>query len=531
MHHKAKFFLIYSRIPGPNSPNFVTISSCLRPLIDELLVLKDGVTICTPQNPWGQQVYIQLLALCGDLVAIHKVAGFGSHSASQFCSWCKTSLNELQLMEMGSKRSSHEILEMSREWNRASTLSAQENICAKTGVQWSELNRLPYCIPHMHIALGGLHNWLEGILPEHFRYCLGFQRIGQERKQAIKHAMKKSKRAKIKDQLHEDEEESDLSKNSMYSSDSNDLKLGEGVGGGFMSTNDIERFRDFLQTIVQPSGSSRLPHNLGSPSHGKLKAAQWLSLFTLVIPLIIPELYIETSEVIDVKSNRGRFFHAYNCYTTSSRELFNNPRIKPNHHLALHIPEQLKLWGPMMGVSEFAGERMIGALQRVPTNNKICEMHGTILKRALATQQLVGGYKKINEIVNQGDRSGPTRGLRIEVGNNVYMKMLELLRGEGADVRDCSQFPHPPGSFILSRFAKTMRSWPLQDERGSLSVMAPNNVVSYKSDRGMKFGKVSGIYEFRGAHLGETRVGIFLQKIKNKYLSPKYPPGYIGYYL
>ncbi|MBW0527273.1 hypothetical protein O181_066988 [Austropuccinia psidii MF-1] len=241
----------------PNSPNVVTISSCLRPLIDESLVLKDGFTICTPQNPWGQQVYIQLLALFGDLVAIHKVEGFGSHSASQFFSWCKTT---------------------------------QENIRAKTGVRWSELNRLPYCIPHMNIALRVLHNWLEGILPEHFYYRLGFQSIGQEEKQAVKDAMKKSKTAKIKDQLHEDEEESHLSKNSMYSSDSNDLKLGEGVGGGFMSTNEIKCFCDLLQTIVQPNGSLRLPHNLGSPSHGKFKAAPWLSIFTLVILLIIPEL-------------------------------------------------------------------------------------------------------------------------------------------------------------------------------------------------------------------------------------------------
>ncbi|MBW0536553.1 hypothetical protein O181_076268 [Austropuccinia psidii MF-1] len=301
-------------------------------------------------------------------------------------------------MKVGTKISSHEILEVAQAWNNASSSTAQENIRMKTGTRWSELNQLPYCIPNMHITLGILHNWLEGVLPEHFCYRLGFQSVEQEKKRAIKESIQKNKQIKISQELEEREsEDSNEDRNSTPSSDE-DLKLGEGVGGDFMSHEDINHFRELMLTVIQPSGLSKFPHNLGSPSHGKLKAAQWLSLFTPIIPLIIPEIYIESSKMINVKSNRGRFlqnmgelvqctrislnlivddghagrfFNAYNCYTTSSRELFNNPRIKPNHHLSLHIPEQLKVWGPMMGVAEFAGERIIGKLQKVPTNRKI----------------------------------------------------------------------------------------------------------------------------------------------------------------
>ncbi|MBW0534013.1 hypothetical protein O181_073728, partial [Austropuccinia psidii MF-1] len=269
-------------------------------------------------------------------------------------------------------------------------------------------------------------------------------------------------------------------------------------------------------------------------------------------------IYIEASEMIDIKSNRGRFlqnmgdlvqctriastpivrdghagrfFNAYNRYTTSSRELFNNPRIKPNHHLALHIPEQLKVWGPMMGVAEFAGERMIGKLQRVPTNRKIGEMHGTILKKALATQRLVGGYSKIEDVCSYDEAFGGVRGNVIEVGLEVYERMLALLRQNEIEVRNCADFPHPPNSFILSRYAKTLRSLSLPKDSQVVSMMPPNNVVYYKSEGHLQGGQIKGLYSFRGPPSLGNQTGVLIQIIKNRYACDRYPPGHIGYYL
>ncbi|MBW0567419.1 hypothetical protein O181_107134 [Austropuccinia psidii MF-1] len=168
LRNKPSFSLLYAIIPGPNAPNIITISNCLKLLVDELLVLKDGFEAFTAQNPCGRKIYIQVLPIRGDLLAVHKVVGFGSPAASQFCGWCQANLKELTLMKIGLKRTGLDVLDAAKSWLVLKTLKEQEEIQRRTGVRWSELNRLPYRIPNMHVALGVMHNWLEGALAEHF---------------------------------------------------------------------------------------------------------------------------------------------------------------------------------------------------------------------------------------------------------------------------------------------------------------------------------------------------------------------------
>ena len=73
------------------------------------------------------------------------------------------------------------------------------------------------------------------------------------------------------------------------------------------------------------------------------------------------------------ESDCEEFRTMYNRYNETSRGLFNDNRILPNHHYALHVPEQLRYWGPLMAVSEFAGERINGLLQKAKTNNRTCK--------------------------------------------------------------------------------------------------------------------------------------------------------------
>ncbi|MBW0558368.1 hypothetical protein O181_098083 [Austropuccinia psidii MF-1] len=66
----------------------ITINNILKPIIDELLEIKK-VNISTPSHPHGRNVSIKLVALIGGIFATHKVAGFMSHLAKYFCSWCE----------------------------------------------------------------------------------------------------------------------------------------------------------------------------------------------------------------------------------------------------------------------------------------------------------------------------------------------------------------------------------------------------------------------------------------------------------
>ncbi|MBW0526491.1 hypothetical protein O181_066206 [Austropuccinia psidii MF-1] len=193
LRNKAAYSFVFGIIPGPNTPKTLTISNILRPLINQLLVLKDGVKIPTFLNPEGKYIYLQLLPFIGDLVAIHKTSGFASHSANYFCPWCTSQLPNLQLMKLGETRNGLEILRAAEDWKNSKTLSEKNDIWKKTGVQWSELNCLPYRNSNMHLELGILHNWLEGVLAENFRFCWEFQDETQEKKRALIEETRKKK--------------------------------------------------------------------------------------------------------------------------------------------------------------------------------------------------------------------------------------------------------------------------------------------------------------------------------------------------
>lgn len=153
-----------------------------------------------------------------------------------------------------------------------------------------------------------------------------------------------------------------------------------------------------LKQITIPSGIERIPKNLGSVSHGELKASQWHSLFAICLPLAIMDLlildindfkesstrclilnnvcdFIQCTNIVSSKAvtekDSERFKRLYDYYGLSSKALFKDIRITPNHHYALHIPDQLRYWGPLMGLSKFAGERMNGILQKVKTNQHL----------------------------------------------------------------------------------------------------------------------------------------------------------------
>ncbi len=98
LRNQAQYTFLSGIIPAPNQPNMVTITHILKPLVDELLNLSNGVLIPTHQFPGGRKVIVRLACLKGNMVANHKVAGFTSHSGDLFCSWCECSQAEKELM-------------------------------------------------------------------------------------------------------------------------------------------------------------------------------------------------------------------------------------------------------------------------------------------------------------------------------------------------------------------------------------------------------------------------------------------------
>jgi hypothetical protein len=84
---------------------------------------------------------------------------------------------------------------------------------------------------------------------------------------------------------------------------------------------------------------------------------------------LVSAVVIATSHTISTAHADSYLTHMTH-YLNGIKELFPEYKLHPNHHMALHIHEYLLLFGPVHSWWTFPFERMIGALQRMPHNNK-----------------------------------------------------------------------------------------------------------------------------------------------------------------
>ncbi|KNZ46869.1 hypothetical protein VP01_6889g1 [Puccinia sorghi] len=238
--------------------------------------------------------------------------------------------------------------------------------------------------------------------------------------------------------------------------------------------------------VVLPPGLPRLPANLGEERHGKLKAAQWYCLFAYVIPLVVFDLYLSDIRDISINSNRGKFFmntaylmqcthilfarqitgaqinrfqSNYQKYCESVGKLFEGVKVQPNHHFSLHIPQQIRTWGPLVGVAEFAGERLIGFLQKLKTNNLIDQMNGTMMRRGCYLQRLLE-KPQFHSMAREAVKDSLTkdRSQKVCLTSAMYNKIYEYIACQDSSVVHREACPVPfnsPG--VLPGWAKPIR--------------------------------------------------------------------------
>ncbi|KNZ53003.1 hypothetical protein VP01_3373g1 [Puccinia sorghi] len=280
--------------------------------------------------------------LSGDLPATQKVAGFASATATHFCLMCHVRNNQLAKLKIGPIREKYETLASVKKSMEAESANAQDAILKETG----------------HVVLG--------IMTTGLKACCRL--IGDIDGSLWHKAIRKRQRQGI-------DVNSTKTASSSTKADTEDTDL---VLGGAMIN------------VVLPSGLAKLPTNLGEERHGKLKAAQWYSLFAYIILLVIWDLYLENIENINTQSTRAKFImnkayliqctnvlfareitgaqnnffeSNYKKYCDSVASLFADVKIQPNHHCSLHIPNQIRAWGPLPRVAKFTGERLIGGCQ------------------------------------------------------------------------------------------------------------------------------------------------------------------------
>ncbi|KAJ3796506.1 hypothetical protein GGU11DRAFT_817043 [Lentinula aff. detonsa] len=251
-----------------------------------------------------------------------------------------------------------------------------------------------------------------------------------------------------------------------------------------------------------PTWIDRPPINLGEAKHGKLKAHDYLVLFTVIFPLILPHLWwnndneqsqawtrrvlesyvhltASTNIICSFKTSNSeaeKFTFHYIQYRESIKQLFPACHDLPNHHFAMHNEMLLKYWGPMAALSEFPGEKLNGMLQKIKTNRRIYDMAYTMLKQICRLGRSTATWHDLDTsdiYVKQLYSIIEPRSMKLSVKTDIsdeecaellskapnlspqeYVILQQYLHQIGRPFRTYTDIPHPEYSLVLPPVAK-----------------------------------------------------------------------------
>ncbi|KAJ7182572.1 hypothetical protein C8R43DRAFT_869275 [Mycena crocata] len=497
-----------------------TISHLLDSFVTKMHEFKPpGKLFRTYRHPEGVLVQNRVVPLIADLGAIRKIAGYLSHGAIQNCTVCLLKADDIDNLDYRSwtYRDGATVKIQGEIWHNLTTLSAKIQQAKETGVRWSPVHELYLWDPVKYILLGFMHNSLEGKAEFHLRALWGIGRQAQTAKDLVEEGKEdefSEGTQQNSSEMDEDENfEAEGSTTPTPGDVSKDLYMGNededrdddddyfppvnGTGVFDFTEDELTQIQACITEVHLPTWVGRPPTNLGEASHGKLKAQELLILFTVIFPLIIPELWWNAGE----ESNRllDNFYHLVAClniissysttnneadaymdhyvlYRKSMNQLFTRFSAVPNHHYAMHNGELLKFWGPLAGLSEFPGEHLNGEFSKVKTNRRSYDMDLTmlrqiahrgrleaILKDNLSSKSLVG---ELSHILQPGENTNPLEpltgletakilGSGKELSIPIYTMILEYLHSAGqSQWRSYSQMPHLAAELVLPRSGK-----------------------------------------------------------------------------
>ncbi|KAH9461056.1 hypothetical protein MJO29_009561 [Puccinia striiformis f. sp. tritici] len=219
------------------------------------------------------------------------------------------------------------------------------------------------------------------------------------------------------------------------------------------------------------------------------------------------------------EENCAEFSQLYNRYNLLSSGIFNNKKVLQNHHYALHIPDQMLYWGPLNGIAEWGGERLIGVLQKVKTNGQKGSMDQTILRKACELQRVLVKQELGESLESKESNASGQRGMCIELTEEVYSGILSAYRAKSSgEIQNYRDLPHPPDAQICPGTAKVLSKC-VGKNKVLVTVLKPNNVVMYKEDGVRVYGMVQQIYEMNAPE-GKVDVWVQLKEMNNAFQKP-----------
>jgi hypothetical protein len=162
----------------------------------------------------------------------------------------------------------------------------------------------------------------------------------------------------------------------------------------FITRAELAEVQRDIQRIVTPSWFTKVQPTFGELSNGKMKAAEWRSLFSAYLPMTFLRLWGQTEErrlhlkgllLLSAIVNTACSTHispATIQFMDRTTRLYlevistlgeGNMALVINHHLSLHLSSFMQLHGPSRTHWAFPFERLIGKLQRLQRNSNIGE--------------------------------------------------------------------------------------------------------------------------------------------------------------
>lgn len=167
-----------------------------------------------------------------------------------------------------------------------------------------------------------------------------------------------------------------------------------------------EVWLDMSKTTL-PSWIGRAPPELGNGKHGKLSADQWRTACTVNLVVTLVRLWglkspgereyqmlVNFMELVTAcklammrkttPTRISQFQEHMRRYLETTKELYIDCALTPNHHLSLHLPRLFENFGPPHAWSCFVFERCIRWLKFIKTSNKLGKFLHTYVFRVPA---------------------------------------------------------------------------------------------------------------------------------------------------
>lgn len=160
---------------------------------------------------------------------------------------------------------------------------------------------------------------------------------------------------------------------------------------GVLGKDVLQAVWSDMKSTQLPSWMSSAPPNWGTAARGKLTADQWMVICTVHLPITLIRIwgnltdrrfsllcnFMDLTSAVQLADQRvitdqiitdSEMLMAR--YLTVMKTLFKDVKIQPNHHVALHAGDFLRLYGPNHSVRGFGGERYLEVLGLQNVNNK-----------------------------------------------------------------------------------------------------------------------------------------------------------------